>query len=119
MAETKEDARDLIENRKGEDDEKAFKPDSAMTISEAAALPGVSVPLRKAEGQISKEYLYFYPPGIPLLAPGERITGELIEKVKTYQRAGFPVQGLSDPTLTTIITVAPKKESMVKCPRKQ
>ena len=45
MAETKEDARDLIENRKGEDDEKAFKPDSAMTISEAAALPGVSVPL--------------------------------------------------------------------------
>ena len=109
IAETKEEALD----------EWFPKAASAMTIAEAAALPGVSVSLRKAEGRISKEYLYFYPPGIPLLAPGEQITREIIEKVKAYQQTGLSIQGLSDPAFTTIITVASQKESMVKCPRKQ
>lgn len=52
------------------------------------------VPLAQAVGRAAGEYLYLYPPGIPVIVPGEQITQELIEDIKDCQKAGLYVEGL-------------------------
>lgn len=47
-------------------------------------------------GKVSKEFIYLYPPGIPLVAPGERISHEMLAYVKEAKRLGIQVQGLQD-----------------------
>lgn len=54
------------------------------------------VPLTESAGRISAEYIYLYPPGIPLLVPGERISSELLAKLHEYQDKGLTLQGLID-----------------------
>ena len=51
-----------------------LKPTAVCTLAEAAGQESEMVPLNRAAGRICAEYLYFYPPGIPVLAPGEVIT---------------------------------------------
>lgn len=51
-----------------------------MEIWEAIEQQAKEVSFDKAVGQMSAEYVYLYPPGIPMLVPGEVITGELSEK---------------------------------------
>lgn len=87
----------------------SFKfPGAKMAISPAVAMDsrGKEMPLSESEGMISREFLYLYPPGIPLLVPGEVITKEILSAVFRYKTWGFSVQGLSDHSLSTIITVA-------------
>lgn len=90
------------------EDSASLCPKAAVKLSLAEALESgeEKVPLSKAQGRISKEFVYLYPPGIPILAPGEEITGEIIGKMKEYRDMGLPVQGLEDPSLSTILTVA-------------
>ncbi len=45
-------------------------------------------------GCVSAEYAYLYPPGIPLIVPGERITQEAADVLQWYQEMGFSVEGL-------------------------
>ena len=52
--------------------------------------------LEKSEGKISAEFLLAYPPGIPILCPGEVITKEIIEYVHDLKRANLYVQGTED-----------------------
>jgi len=49
--------------------------------------------LKEAIGQESGGFLIPYPPGVPILAPGEIITKECIEKIKYLQEKGIPVLG--------------------------
>lgn len=56
----------------------------------------------EAEGCVSTEFAYLYPPGIPFIAPGEVITAGLAKKVVQLQAAGFEIQGLSDQSGQTI-----------------
>ena len=53
-------------------------------------------------GCISGEYIYIYPPGIPIVAPGEEISREVLDLVFDYMRQGLPVQGMEDNTLSRI-----------------
>lgn len=53
-------------------------PESALSLGEAAERAHRLIPIGSSLGEISGEYLYAYPPGIPVLAPGERITEELL-----------------------------------------
>lgn len=46
-----------------------------------------------AIGEISTEFAYLYPPGIPILVPGERITREGIEYLRIHQEMGFQIEG--------------------------
>ena len=46
----------------------------AMSLSEAARIPQIAVPVAEAEGRICGEFIYKYPPGVPLLMPGEIVT---------------------------------------------
>ncbi len=62
-------------------------------IPEMAILPGrafykkvIKVPLKDARGMISGAYLMPYPPGIPLVCPGERIPGETIDHLAELKR---------------------------------
>lgn len=52
------------------------------------------VPLEKCKNRVSMEYAYIYPPGIPLIVPGERITGEAEDMLLLYRRTGFDISGL-------------------------
>lgn len=47
-----------------------------------------------AVGKISTEYAYIYPPGIPLIVPGERISEEVILLIQEYRKMGFEIEGL-------------------------
>lgn len=62
----------------------------AVPLEEAAqrALHGKArkISLEQAEGEISAEYVMAYPPGIPLLIPGERISAEDIRTIRNLQR---------------------------------
>ena len=58
--------------------------------------------LEDAVGRISAEFLMAYPPGIPVLCPGEIITLEVVHYVKDLKRAGLYVQGTEDPNVEHI-----------------
>ncbi|MEG1505346.1 MAG: aminotransferase class V-fold PLP-dependent enzyme [Lachnospiraceae bacterium] len=52
------------------------------------------LPWEEAQGLISTEYAYLYPPGCPLIVPGERITKEITACLIQYQKAGLTIEGL-------------------------
>lgn len=45
-------------------------------------------------GLVSTEYAYLYPPGIPLIVPGEEISEEVIRQLREYKKMGFQIEGL-------------------------
>ena len=45
------------------------------------------------EGKIAAESAYLYPPGIPLIVPGERISREIVRQIILYEKMGFTVEG--------------------------
>ncbi|QOS99475.1 aminotransferase class I/II-fold pyridoxal phosphate-dependent enzyme [Brevibacterium sp. JNUCC-42] len=63
------------------------------------------VPLELAEGRIITEFIMVYPPGIPILFPGEVVTSDNIHYIKENLRVGLPVQGPEDETIQTIKVV--------------
>lgn len=81
-------------------------PVIAMTIAQAMDAPGQPVPLNDCAGLVSKEFIYIYPPGIPIVAPGEVLKPELVDEIRKYKRKGLPVQGTADPEVEAVLTVA-------------
>ena len=63
------------------------------------------VELDKADGKICGEFVMCYPPGIPILAPGERITGEIIEYIKYAKEKGCFLSGTQDITVNSLEVV--------------
>ena len=57
---------------------------------------GELVRLDKAEGMISADMVYIYPPGIPYIVPGERIGRRCIEQLINYADRGYEVIGMAD-----------------------
>ncbi len=76
-----------------------------LTIAEADVHVQECVPLEDSEGRISAEYIYLYPPGIPLIVPGEEMSRELIEYLSYCRKAGFSLQGLCDYSGQTVLCV--------------
>lgn len=60
------------------------------------------VPLHAAPGRVSAELLCPYPPGVPLVFPGERFTPDVIATLQQTLAAGGVVTGGSDGTLATV-----------------
>ena len=77
-----------------------------LKLGAAMDLKGQRITLKDSLHMVSQEFVYLYPPGIPILAPGEKITKEILDRISWYQSMGFSVQGLSDPSLYSIMTVA-------------
>ncbi len=56
-----------------------------------------SVPLSGAAGRVCGEFVMCYPPGIPILAPGEVVTPEIIRYISYAREKGCSMQGMEDP----------------------
>ena len=64
------------------------------------------VPIAEAEGRIAAECLAAYPPGIPNVLPGERLTAANLANLQRTLAHGGVVRGAADPTLRTLLVVA-------------
>lgn len=70
---------------------------TAVSMYEAMEeMETVRLPFGEAEGRISAEFLYLYPPGIPIVVPGERLEGWVIERIEACRRMGLRIEGLRD-----------------------
>lgn len=76
-----------------------------MRIAEAMDAQSVFCPLEECVGKISAEFAYLYPPGIPMITPGEQITGLFVRDVRRYMEQGIVLEGLCDRTNKTICVV--------------
>ncbi len=77
-------------------------PEVSVTPREAFLSEHVEIPFKASAGRICAEVLTPYPPGIPILCPGERITDEIIDYLRLELRAGVHMQGPVDTKLHTI-----------------
>ena len=78
------------------------RPVQCMSPREAFFAAVRPVPLEEAAGAVSAETVAFYPPGVPLLCPGEQITAEIISYIRRYQAMGMRLSGPADGRLATI-----------------
>jgi arginine/lysine/ornithine decarboxylase len=60
------------------------------------------VPVEAAIGRISCESIASYPPGVPALLPGERVTAEVVDYLRRLATSGARLHGASDPTFQTV-----------------
>lgn len=72
-----------------------------MSPREAFLGPQETVPIEAAVGRIASESLAAYPPGIPNVLPGERLTAETLAYIRETLREGGTLRGASDRTLRT------------------
>ncbi len=82
------------------------EPDVALSPRDAYFARHKTVSADDAIGQVSAELVAPYPPGIPVLAPGERITAAAIEGLRDAMADGTQVRYAADPTLATLQVVA-------------
>jgi arginine/lysine/ornithine decarboxylase len=78
----------------------------AMLPRDAFFAPKDTVAAGKAIGRISAEQITPYPPGIPVIIPGERITAELLTYLHSGLAAGMQLPDPADPSLRTLRVVA-------------
>ena len=77
-------------------------PEVVMSPQEAFYAKKKSVPLKKSCGCICSEFVMCYPPGIPILAPGERITQDILEYIQYAKIKGCSMTGPEDPNIENI-----------------
>jgi len=77
----------------------------AMTPRDAFLGPQEAVPFADAAGRVAAESLAAYPPGVPNVLPGERLTGPTIEYVQQTLEHGGMLRGATDRKLRTIRVV--------------
>ena len=68
-----------------------------MQIYQALDLPYREVPFDEAVGKMAADYVYLYPPGIPLIVPGEVITEEFIRHIRECRERKLNVEGQGNP----------------------
>ena len=104
------DAETETETDAGQERTSYAKMKQVLSIAQAMDAQQRRFPLEESIGKISGEFAYLYPPGIPILVPGEQISGHLVRNVRRYMEQGLEVQGLSDSTCETICVAARKEE---------
>ena len=83
-------------------DHEYINPDVTMPPQKAFYGDKKLVPLGESTGKVCGEFVMCYPPGIPILAPGERITDEIIEYIKYAKKKGCSLTGTQDITIENI-----------------
>ena len=77
-------------------------PEVAVSPQEAFYAPKRRLPLEETVGYVCSEFVMCYPPGIPILAPGERITREIIAYIRYAKEKGCSMTGPEDPDIEHI-----------------
>ncbi len=70
-----------------------ISPEVALSPQEAFYADKISLPTNDCEGEICCEFVMCYPPGIPILAPGELITREVIDYIEYAKSKGCLITG--------------------------
>lgn len=78
---------------------------TARTPKEAFYSRHISVDLQESAGRICAEYVIPYPPGVPLVSPGEIITNEIVDLILSWKAQGHSVIGTKDATLERILVI--------------
>ena len=82
----------------------AVHPESILTPREAFFAADVDIPLSQAAGRVAAEPITPYPPGIPLVMPGERLDPEVVSLLRSLRANGNPISA-SDPSLNHVKVV--------------
>ncbi|SEH23295.1 aminotransferase class I/II-fold pyridoxal phosphate-dependent enzyme [Selenomonas sp. KH1T6] len=82
--------------------------EAELTPREAFFAEKEKVAFAEAAGRIIAEQVMFYPPGVPLLVPGERISREMLDYIGTQQALGMKIVGPEDTKLKTLKVVKEK-----------
>ncbi|MBO4928735.1 MAG: aminotransferase class I/II-fold pyridoxal phosphate-dependent enzyme [Clostridiales bacterium] len=80
-------------------------PVVVLSPQEAFYANAEHIPFEKTVGRIAAESIMCYPPGIPVLAPGEKITEEVLEYLRYAQEKGCQITGAEDSSLKTLKVV--------------
>ena len=67
-------------------------PKQVCTPFAAGKKSGTFLPLSQSQNKVALDFLFCYPPGIPLLVPGEEISASLLEEIAVFENAGISVQ---------------------------
>jgi arginine decarboxylase len=86
-------------------DHEYINPEVVMTPQQAFYADQYSVAIKDSVGCLSGEFVMAYPPGIPILAPGERITGEIIDYIEYAKEKGCFLTGTEDMEIENIKVV--------------
>ena len=74
-------------------------PEVAVSPQEAFYADSESLPIEDTAGRVCSEFVMCYPPGIPILAPGERITPEILDYIRYAKEKGCSMTGPEDPDI--------------------
>jgi arginine decarboxylase len=86
------------------------EPQPVLAPREAFFAPNETVPAKAAVGRVSAELIAPYPPGVPVLAPGELITAAAIDALREVAADGGRIAYAADPSLATFQVIAGRRE---------
>ncbi len=86
-------------NKLGMLSQEYIAPDVAVSPHEAFYGENESLPIEETEGRVCTEFVMCYPPGIPILAPGERITPQILRYIRYAKEKGCSMTGPEDPEI--------------------
>lgn len=81
-------------------------PEVVLSPQEAFYAEKKSMPLKNSAGMVCSEFVMCYPPGIPILAPGERITQDILDYIEYARVKGCSLTGPEDPEIQNINVLA-------------
>ena len=79
-----------------------IEPDVTVSPQDAFYAEHESLPIMETEGRVCSEFVMCYPPGIPILAPGERITREILDYIVYAKDKGCSMTGPEDADITRL-----------------
>lgn len=101
---TKDRIRDVYIKEDTQQTQMSYQPTAKLTITQALEHVGKEVPLEQAQGKISGGFINLYPPGIPIIVPGEVIDSCIIRRIQESLKIGLRVQGISENAEVVIIS---------------
>ncbi len=105
------DEKPLRETADTEESDAAVReqPEAVMTLAQAFHSEHEEVLAWEAAGRISADFINLYPPGIPLAAPGERLSQALLDSIAENLKKGFTVHGVSPAGRISVVVEIPEK----------
>ena len=93
---------DLLKCTETAGKELTFLPEKVLESWQCENLEKETVRLEEAAGRVAGVYVMLYPPGIPVLVPGEKIMKETVENLRYYIYNGYNVLGLSGSDISVL-----------------
>ena len=83
------------EDKEEKENEQTIYPPKIIESWQCRGKAMETVELADSTGRVSGKYVMIYPPGVPILVPGEKILKETVENISQYLYNGYNVLGLS------------------------